>query len=155
MTVLLSNSRALHQDWLCEELPPETSDGLWSTFFPVPKKGTDKMRRCIDLRRPNEHIEYEHFKMETLHTIQQLIHCNDYITKVDLSDFYMHFLISKADRSYMRFMREGRKFQCIGTPFSLAPAPQLTTKMMAPVIRYFWSCGLQLAIYTDDLILLS
>ena len=26
------------------ELPPETSDGLWSTFFPVPKKRTDKMR---------------------------------------------------------------------------------------------------------------
>ena len=26
-----------------QELPPETSDGLWSTFFPVPKKGTDKM----------------------------------------------------------------------------------------------------------------
>ena len=40
-----------------EELPPETSDGLWSTFFPVPKKGTDKMRGCIDLRQTNEHIE--------------------------------------------------------------------------------------------------
>ena len=41
-----------------EQLPPETSNGLWSTFFPVPKKGTDKMRGCIDLRRPNKHIEY-------------------------------------------------------------------------------------------------
>ena len=26
-----------------QELPPETSDGLWSTFFPVQKKGTSKM----------------------------------------------------------------------------------------------------------------
>jgi hypothetical protein len=52
-----------------KELPPETTDGLWSTFFPVPKKGTDKMRGCIDLRRPNQHIWYEHFKMEGLHTI--------------------------------------------------------------------------------------
>ena len=33
-----------------EELPPETSDGLWSTFFPVPKKGTGEMQGCIDLR---------------------------------------------------------------------------------------------------------
>ena len=32
-----------------KELPPETTDGLWSTFFPVPKKRTDKMRGCIDL----------------------------------------------------------------------------------------------------------
>ena len=36
-----------------KELPPETTDGLWSTFFPVPKKGTNKMRGCIDLHRPN------------------------------------------------------------------------------------------------------
>jgi hypothetical protein len=119
-----------------QELPPETSDDLWSTFFPIPKKGTDKMRGCIDLRRPNEHIVYEHFKMEGLHTIQQLIHRSDYITKVDLSAFYMHFLIGKADCRHMRFMWEGKKFQCIGMPFGLAPAPQLATKMMAPVIRY-------------------
>ena len=52
-----------------QELPPETSDGLWSTFFPVLKKGTDKMRGCIDLRRPDEHTWFEHFKMEGLHTI--------------------------------------------------------------------------------------
>ena len=45
--------------------------------------------------------------------IKQLIHCNNYITKVDLDDFYMHFLISQADCRYMWFMREGRKFQCI------------------------------------------
>ena len=39
-----------------QELPPETSDGLWSTFFPILKKGTDKMRGCVDLRKPNSHI---------------------------------------------------------------------------------------------------
>ena len=61
--------------------------------------------------------------MERLHTIHQLLCRNDYITKVDLSDFYMHFLIGQADRRYMRFIREGRKFQCIGMPFGLAQAP--------------------------------
>ena len=87
-----------------QELPPKTSDGLWSTFFPVPKKGTGKMWGCIDLRRPNERIWYEHFEMEGLHTIHQLIRRDSYITKVDLSDFYMHFLIGQADRRYMQFM---------------------------------------------------
>ena len=93
--------------------------------------------------------------MEGLHTVQQLIRRNDLITKIDLSDFYMHFLIGKADRRYMRFMWEGRKFECTGMPFGLAPAPRLATKMMAPVIRYLRSCGLRVAIYIDDLILLS
>ena len=40
-----------------QELPPETSDGHWSTFFPVLKKGTDKMRGCVDLRQPNSCIQ--------------------------------------------------------------------------------------------------
>ena len=74
-----------------KELPPETTNGLYSTFFPIPKKGTDKMHGCIDLRGLNQHILYEHFKMEGLHTIHQLIRRNNLITKVDLSDFYMHF----------------------------------------------------------------
>ena len=45
-------------------LSPDTTDGHWSTFFPVPKKGTDKMRGCVDLRCTNECIRYEHFKLE-------------------------------------------------------------------------------------------
>ena len=53
-----------------QELPLETSDGLWSTFFPVPKKGTDKMRGRVDLRKPNSQIQYEHFEMEGLRTVQ-------------------------------------------------------------------------------------
>ena len=57
------------------------------------------------------------------------------ITKVDLSDFYMHSPIGHADRTYMQFMREGKKYQCIGMPFGLALAPRLAKKMMALVIR--------------------
>ena len=55
----------------------------------------------------------------------------------------------------MQFMWEGKKYQCIGMPFGFALALRLATKMMAPVIRYLRSRGLQLAIYIDDLILLS
>ena len=44
--------------------------GVWSAFFPVPKKGTDKMRGCIDLTTINPFLKYEHFKMEGLHTVQ-------------------------------------------------------------------------------------
>ncbi len=76
------------------------------------------------------------------------------ITKVDLSDFYMHFWIGHANRRYMQFMWEGKKHQCIGMPFGLALASRLATKMMALVIRYLRLCGLRVAIYIDDLILL-
>ena len=87
----------------------------------------------MDLREPNQHISYKHFKMEGHCTIEQLLRCNDLITKVDFSDFYMHLLIGKADCRYMQFVWESTKYQ-----------------MMAPVIRYLRSCGLQLSIYIDD-----
>ena len=93
-------------------------------------------RLCRSLQAQQLH-SVRAFQNGGLHTIPQLICRNDLITKVDLSDFYMHFLIGHADRRYMRFMWEGKKYQCIGTPFGLAPALRLATKMMAPVNRYF------------------
>ena len=74
--------------------------------------------------------------MEELHTTQQLLRRNNSITKVNLSNFYMHFPIGKADRRYMQFMWEGKKFQCVGMPFGLAPALGLATKMMIPLLQY-------------------
>ena len=90
----------------------------------------------MDLCKPNCCIWYKHFKMEGLRTVQQLIYCNNLITKVDLSDFYMHFLISKVDCRYMQFMWEGKKFECTSMPFGLALAPRPAAKMMALVICY-------------------
>ena len=43
-TGVLSHLRALHQDRLGQGAPLETTDGLGSTFCPVPKKGSNKMR---------------------------------------------------------------------------------------------------------------
>ena len=51
----------------------------------------------------------EHFEMEGLHTIQQVLYHNDLITKADLFDVYMHCLISEVDCTYMQFMWEGTK----------------------------------------------
>ena len=136
-------------------LPADTQDGLWSTFFPVPKKGTDKMRGCVDLRSTNECIRYEHFKIEGLHTVAQLLRRNDYITKIDISDFYYHFLLRQQDSKSMRFMWEGVKYECIGMPFGLAPAPRLSTKLLAPAIRHLRRLGIRLSVYIDDIIVLA
>ena len=138
-----------------EILPPDTQGGLWHTFFPVPKKGTDKVRGCIDLRKVNQHIVYRHFKMEGLHTVSQLAKRGDYGVTVDMRDFYMHWLLRKQDRPLMRFMWEGVKYQCLAMPFGLAPAPRLATKLFQPVLRKLRSMGLRVTGYIDDCLLLS
>ena len=52
-------------------------------------------------------------------------------------------------------MWEGEKYECIGMPFGLAPAPRLATKLLAPVIRHLRRLGIRVSVYIDDLILLA
>ena len=65
-----------------EELPADTEGSLWRTFSPVAKKNTTKMRGCLDLRPLNSHLRYEHFKMEGLHTVRDLLRRRDYMAKL-------------------------------------------------------------------------
>ena len=44
--------------------------GVWSAFFPVPKKGTNKVRGCINRTTINPYLKYEHFWTEVPHTVQ-------------------------------------------------------------------------------------
>ena len=133
----------------------DETDGVWSTFFPVAKKGTDKLRGCIDLRTINPFLRYEHFKMEGTHTLASMLRRRDWMTKIDLSDFYMHLPIAEADRKYFRFMFNGIKYECVGMPFGLAPAPRIATKFLQPVIKYLRRRGVRCTVYIDDIIILA
>ena len=124
--------------------------GVWSALFPVPKKNTDKVKGCIDLTTINPYLQYEHFKMEGLHTVQAQLRRRDYMWKVDMSDFYMHLLIAEADRLYFRFQFEGIKYECTAMPFGLAPAPRIATKFLQPVIRYLRRRQVRCMAYIDD-----
>ena len=77
-----------------EELPADTDCGLRSTFFPVAKKNTTKMRGCLDLRPLNRHLWCEH-------TVRDLLCRRVYMAKVDLSDYFFHLPIKPEARQYL------------------------------------------------------
>ena len=129
--------------------------GVWMSFFPVAKKGTSKMRGCMDARYLNQHLMYHHFKMEGVHTLQSVMHRRDYMTKFDLSDFYMHLPMPPESVQYFRFMFEGVKYECLGMPFGLGPAPRIATKFLSPVVKYLRRRGVRCIVYIDDILILS
>ena len=135
-TGLLDNTRALHKDRLCSRA---TTGDLRQPLVDLVPRSKEGHRQDAGMHRSPQ-TQRAHLVRALqdggLAHDPALIRRSDHITKVDLNDFYMHFLIGQADRRYMRFMWEGRKFQCIGMPFGLAPAPRLATKMMALVIRF-------------------
>ena len=103
----------------------------------------------------NPFLRYEHFKMEGTHTLASMLRRRDWMTKIDLSDFYMHLPIAEADRKFFRFMFNGIKYECVAMPFGLAPAPRIATKFLQPVIKYLCRTGVRCTVYIDDIIILT
>ena len=65
--------------------------------------------------------------------------CNNLVTKdcffasVDLTDAYYSCMVDKSDRTFLRFMWEGEKYQYTCLPNGLATTPRIFTKNMKPV----------------------
>ena len=76
----------------------DNGPGLYAAFFGVPKKDTDELRGCWDGRKLNDSVVYEHFKMEGLQTVRDLLQPGDFMTKVDISDAYPHILVPSRQR---------------------------------------------------------
>ena len=69
-----------------EETTPK-GHGFLSTVFPVPKKDGGQ-RPVINLKSLNRFVHTEHFKMEGIHILKDLLRAGDWMTKVDLKDAY-------------------------------------------------------------------
>ena len=54
-------------------------------MFLVPKDGG--MSRVINLKSLNEHVVPQHFKMEAIHMLKDLLR-DDWMTKINLKDTY-------------------------------------------------------------------
>ena len=65
----------------------ETSEGFVSNIFLVPKKGGGQ-RSVINLKNLNQFLRYEHFKMEGVHMLRDLLKKGDFMVKLDLKDAF-------------------------------------------------------------------
>jgi hypothetical protein len=72
-------------------------------IFAIPKKGKGKWRKIMDCSSLNQHLCCNHFKMEDIHTLRELIKPNDWAIKIDLESAYSHIVVSKNQRSYLGF----------------------------------------------------
>ena len=59
--------------------------GFVSNLFVIPKKGGGQ-RPVFKLRQLTQFIKYDHFKMEGIHMLRDLLKPNDFMAKIDLKD---------------------------------------------------------------------
>ena len=116
---------------------PRIGRGFISNVFLVPKKDGGQ-RPVINLKKLNEFVHTEHFKMEGIHLLKDLLKKGHWMAKVDLKDAYFMVPIHKQDRDFLKFQFKDRccKFNCL--PFGLACAPWVFTKIQWQLSSESW-----------------
>lgn len=133
----------------------EPVDGQYlSPIFIRPKKNGE-YRMILNLKKLNEHVEYHHFKMDTLETALKLINKNTYMASIDLRHAYYSVPIAEEHQKYLRFEWKGKIFQYTCLPNGISFAPRYFTKITKPIYSKLRTLGFINVGYIDDSLLLG
>ena len=131
------------------------SDQFTSRLFVVPKKD-GSLRPVINLKPLNSHMDNQHFKMEGIHKVKELLREGDWMCSVDLKDAYLSVAIAESHRKFLRFVWEGTTYEFTCLPFGLCSAPRTFTKLLRPVMMaHLRFRGLRLVVYLDDILVMA
>ena len=72
------------------------------------------------------------------------------MVSVDLKEAYLQVPVHPDSRKYLRFMAFDRVYQFRAFDFGLASAPQVFTRVMAPISSILHSMGIRLRRCLDD-----
>ena len=131
------------------ELAPFPSPGFYSRLFVV-WKTSGSWRPVIDLSHLNRFVDVSHFQMETIQSVLLSIRQGDWMASIDLKEAYLQVPVHPASRHFLRFVFRGTVYQFKALCFGLSTAPQVFTRVMAPVSAILHSLGIRMRRYLDD-----
>ena len=131
------------------ELAPLPSPGFYSRLFVV-WKTSGSWRPVIDLSHLNRFVDTSHFQMETIQSVLLSVRQGDWMASIDLKEAYLQVPIHPSSRHLLRFVFRGKVYQFKALCFGLSTAPQVFTRVMAPVSAILHSMGIRMRRYLDD-----
>ena len=131
------------------ELAPLPSPGFYSRLFVV-WKTSGSWRPVIDLSHLNRFVDVSHFQMETIQSALLSVRQGDWMASIDLKEAYLQVPVHPDSRHFLRFMYRDHVFQFKALCFGLSTAPQVFTRVMAPVSAILHSMGIRMRRYLDD-----
>lgn len=125
-----------------------------SNIFLVEKK--DKgWRPVINLRDLNKFLTYNHFKMEGIHLLKDMLLEKDWLVKLDLKDAYFTIPMAEESQPFLQFTWKNLLYQFQALPFGLSSAPWCFTEVMKAITTVLRERGIRLIIYLDDILIMS
>ena len=79
---------------------------ILSNVFLLGKKGGGN-RPVINLKRLNQFIPYQHFKMEGLFCLREMLRKDDFMCKLDMKDAYFSILLHQSSKNMSDFYGRG------------------------------------------------
>ena len=128
---------------------PLPSPGFYSRLFVV-WKTSGSWRPVIDLSHLNRFVDVSHFQMETIQSVLLSVRQGDWMASIDLKEAYLQVPVHPASRHFLRFVFRGQVYQFKALCFGLSTAPQVFTRVMAPVSAILHSLGIRMRRYLDD-----
>ena len=128
--------------------------GFCSTIFPRVKKD-GSVRIILNLKHLNVHVEYYHFKMETLQDILPLVTHNCFFASIDLKHAYFSVPVCNSDRAWLKFIWNDTLFQFTCLPQGFSSSPRLFTKLLKVPFSHFRALGILTTIYIDDCLVIA
>ena len=136
------------------ELVPHPNTGFYSRMFVVPK-ATGGWRPVIDLSPFNRSVDTTKFRMETPRSVLEALLPEDWFVAIDLKDAYFQVPMHQKSRKYLRFVWQGQVFQFRVLCFGLSTAPQVFTRIMAPISILAHKKGYRMHRYLDDWLIVA
>ena len=131
------------------ELAPLPSLGFYSRLFVV-WKTSGSWRPVIDLSTLNLFVDVSHFRMETIQSVLLSVRQGDWMASIDLKETYLQVPVHPDSRRFLRFVAQGRVYQFSALCFGLFTAPQVFSRVMAPVSAILHSRCIRMWRYLDD-----
>ena len=131
------------------ELSPLPSPGFYSRLFVV-WKTSGSWRPVIDLSHLNGFVDVSHFQMETIQSVLLSVRQDDWMASINLKEAYLQAPVHPDSRPFLRFVSEGHTFQFKALCFGLSTAPQVFSRVMAPISAILHSWGICMRRYLDD-----
>ena len=140
-------------DWLAADIIEPSSSPFASALVPVSKKGTDKIRWCIDYRALNALTVRDRYPLPNIeNNLNKLAKAKVY-TSIDSAGAFHCLPISKEDMHKTSFVSPHGSFQFKYLPFGLCNAPSAYSRLIDKALGHL-PADFRLA-YIDDVIIYS